>query len=152
MYRSFRFLSAATALLLLCNAAQGQSMPGVPGSGSGGTGDERWCSAWWDLATVQSFDAGTIVCVRVMGPKNVFVRLLPKTGDPQTSIGVIGGLRNVPQNSAIAVTLGEAQNDVRQISVHGCASAFNVPIPDNLSDGTIKISGVSQVTSEQECR
>ena len=142
------------SIVATASGAQDRVLSGVAGSEAGGSQENRWCAAWWDLPAPMSFSAAEIVCVNVLASKNtnVLVRLLPKDSSPQNAAGIVGGIRQVPQNGAIRVPLTKDYADVRQISVHGCKAAFNTTLPNESSDGALIITGVSIVQEPAQCR
>ena len=85
-----------------------------------------------------SFKKGDKLLIKLDGTaENVVVRLLPSSGDPGTSIGIEGKTRKVPVDKAITVTLEHDHSGIKQISVHGGQSAWNIPLGANNGNASI---------------
>ncbi|MDJ0629194.1 MAG: hypothetical protein QNJ44_13130 [Rhodobacter sp.] len=134
--------------------AQVNVLPGIPGSGTGGVDDNRWCAAWWDLLQTSDFAAGDSVCINVLALENdsILVRLLHQDGTAGSAAGIVGGIRQIPQNNAVLVPLTRPYLGIRQISVHGCKWAFGSPLPNDSDIGRLTITGASVVFDAAQCQ
>lgn len=80
----------------------------------------RWGSGWLDLATTTNFMRGDRLRLKIGGTADkILVRLLPKGGSPDSSVGIIGGAIIVPENRIVEVVLDTDRKEIIQISVHG---------------------------------
>jgi len=80
----------------------------------------KWGSGWLDIAPPIDFTKGEhLKLVIGGGADKILVRLLPKGALPDTSVGLIGGVINVPKSRIVEITLPEDRKQVVQISVHG---------------------------------
>lgn len=130
-----------TAALLATFAAAAQTVDGATGSGSGA----GWQAGWLDLKAPQSFKKGDKLTIKVDGSaENVLVRLLPVSGDASTSVGLEGKTRKVPGDRVLTVTLERDHPNVKQISVHGGASAWGTSLGAN--NGAVTIVSIERVT------
>lgn len=88
------------------------------------TGDigssSRWGSGWLDLATPLHLRTGDRLRLRIGGgASKVLVRLLPRGTSPDSSVGIIGGPIEVPEDKTVEVLLDTERQEIVQISVHG---------------------------------
>jgi hypothetical protein len=102
-------------LLAIPSTVSAQTLlAGAPGSSS------QWGSGWISFAPAVDFAKGEHLKLLIGGSADkILVRLLPKAASPDTSVGLIGGVINVPKSRIVEVTLPEDRKQVVQISVHG---------------------------------
>ncbi|MEX0368599.1 MAG: hypothetical protein AB3N22_21265 [Ruegeria sp.] len=150
--RRLRDFIGAAAFTAAAFAVHAEMLPGSPGKAAGGTEPNRWCAAWWEFPVSKSFPAGTELCVRVVGQNSVLVRLLPEGSNPSDLVGIAGGVRQVPQNGAISVSLSQKYDRVVQISVHGCDVAWGYVLPENSSSNSVSIASVDLVSNQSQCQ
>src|ERR1035441_6711510 len=97
------FISLAILFLLaLPGAVSAQTLAGATGSSS------QWGSGWLVLASPVDFARGEHLKLLIGGSADkILVRLLPKGASPDTPVGIIGGVVNVPKSRIVEVTLPE---------------------------------------------
>lgn len=122
MARPVRSLGPALALLLLAAASPAwQTLGGTIGA------SKHFGSGWIDLAKVANFHRGDMLRLRVGGTaEQIVVRLAAKGDDPNDPAGVDGGMKTVPPNRIVVVTLEDNHENVKQISVHGGPNPWGV--------------------------
>lgn len=80
----------------------------------------RWDSGWIDFISPERFQSGDIIRIRIGGSaKKVLVRLLGKGQSPDSSVGIVGGSRDVPGDRWIEVKMEYDRDSIIQLSVHG---------------------------------
>ena len=109
------FISLAILFpLALAGAVSAQTLAGATGSSS------QWGSGWLDLAPPVDFAKRQHLKLSIGGTADkILVRLLPKGTSPDTTVGIISGVINVPKSRIVEVTIPEDRKQVVQISVHG---------------------------------
>jgi len=135
--RTAGFLAAA---FLSAITASAQSIQGAPGEAAG----ERWQSSWLDLKPPMTFKRGEKLRLRLEGDaENVVIRLLPSGSQPTSADGVDGGVRKVPANRILEITLERDHPSVRQISVHSGREVWERPLGGN--NGKARLISVDRV-------
>lgn len=108
----------------------------------------QWSSGWCDFSTPVAFKKGERLRLAVGGAATkVIVRLLPKGGDPNTTIGVIPTPFTVPQDRFLVVTVPSDAPTIIQISVHGGKSPWG-QYPLGVGNGPATISGVERLPAQ----
>lgn len=108
----------------------------------------QWGSGWCDFSTPVAFKKDARLRLAVGGSATkVIVRLLPKGGDPNTTIGVIPTPFTVPQDRFLVVTVPSDAPAIIQISVHGGKSPFG-QYPLGVGNGPATISGVERLPAQ----
>ena len=108
----------------------------------------QWGSGWCDFSTSVAFKKGERLRLAVGGSATkVIVRLLPKGGDPNTTIGVISTPFTVPSDRFLVVTMPSAAPAIIQISVHGGKSPWG-QYPLGAGNGPATISGVERLPAQ----
>jgi hypothetical protein len=104
------------ALLMfgLPNRLVAETLAGTIGSSS------EWGSGWLLLGPPIDFAKGDHLKLLVGGSATkVIVRLLPKGGSPDSTVGIVGGPVDVPKSRVVEIVLPNDRPQVIQISVHG---------------------------------
>ena len=111
-------------------------------AGSKGTdAGEGWQSAYLNLAPRRDFRVGDRLRIRLLGSaKQVLVRLLPYGTPPEKDDGIEGGIRVVPGDKTIEVTLTTGHSNISQISVHAGHSAWKTDLGTN--NGTVTLVSI----------
>jgi hypothetical protein len=101
-------------LLALPCPVNAQVLAGATGSSS------QWGAGWLDLAPPVDFAKGDRLKLFIGGSATkVVVRLLPRGAPPDTSVGIIADVIDVPRSRIVEITIPEYRKQVVQISVHG---------------------------------
>jgi hypothetical protein len=138
MTNTFKFIVPSTfALALICGFLATAETGGRLLSGDIGV-SSRWRSGWLDLDTVTDFQKGDRLEIEIGGTaQRILVRLLPKGESPDESIGIIGGVVEVPVDRRVTVTIPDTWKDVVQISVHGGPNPWNRGLGHNNGPATL---------------
>ncbi len=108
-------------ILCVC-VAFAQTLVGRTGSAAG----DDWQSSWLDIKPSITFKNSETLRLKVEGDaENVVVRLLPEQSDPTSPDGIEGGVRKVPADRVLVITLTRDHLNVKQISVHAGRLAFD---------------------------
>lgn len=114
-----RVCSIFISLAIVCSVALPATVCAQTLSGATGSSSE-WGSGWLVLAPPVDFAKGEHLKLFIGGSADrILVRLLPKGASPDTSVGIIPGVVNVPKSRIVEVTLPEDRKQIVQISVHG---------------------------------
>jgi len=138
MKKRLSFFSALAYLFFLSYAyAFAQPIAGHFGSLSG----PGWYSSWLVIDQPRNFNTGDQLNIQLAGnAQNVIVRLLPVGAAPDRPVGIVGGIRRVPEGGMLTVVLDRAYTNVGQISVHSGTGAWQYQFDPN--NGNIDISSV----------
>lgn len=105
-------------------------------------------SGWCDFSTPVAFKKGERLRLAVGGSaKKVIVRLLPKGGDPNTTLGVIPTPFTVPPDRFLVVTVPSDAPAIIQISIHGGKNPWG-QYPLAAGNGAATISGVERLPAQ----
>ena len=108
--RSTIFISLVTLVFVALPASvSAQTLAGPTGSSS------QWGSGWLDLAPPVNFAKGEHLKLFIGGSaEKIVVRLLAKGNSPDSSVGVIPGVVNVPKSRIVEVTIPDDRKQVVQ--------------------------------------
>ncbi len=117
-----RIGSVGVAVMLFAGVTFAQVLVGRTGSAAG----DNWQSSWLDIKPSITFRKGETLRIKLRGDaENVLVRLLPEPSDPTSPDGIEGGVRKVPADRILVITLTRDHPNVKQISVHAASLAFD---------------------------
>lgn len=136
------WIPISPATLDLTQPARAETLVGTSGKGAGA----GWVAAWIDLSQPAAFSNGEAVRLRVSGARWVRVRCLPvgASPPPPKELGIEGGVREVPENGGLHITLGSDHPRVEQIAVHAGASAASFQMVLAIAGVAISIGVFSQ--------
>lgn len=128
------------AVLLLYTNANADKLNGPIDSKS----RPGWQASWMNLEPPINFKKGERLRLMFQGTaKNMVVRLLPQGALPDTSTGIVGGVRTAPENKTLEVILPEDRPSVVQISIHAGPKAWDIELgPKN---GHATLTGIDRV-------
>jgi|GEM_PF-6555824 len=114
-------------------------------AGSKGTvAGDGWQSAYLNLAPRRDFRVGDRLRIRLHGSaRKVLVRLLPYGRPPAKDDGIEGGIRVVPGDKTIEVTLTTGHSNISQISVHAGHYAWETDLGTN--NGTVTLDSIEYI-------
>ncbi|MCK5061848.1 hypothetical protein KAR28_04825 [Candidatus Parcubacteria bacterium] len=114
MKKSILILAIGAILFLFCMNVSAQSLDGYYDASS------RWGSGWLDLRQPTTLEPGTCFRFTIGGTASkVLIRFLRVDDDPNRPVGIVGGIRNVPESREIIIKLSRRFPNTKQISVHG---------------------------------
>jgi len=133
-----RAIALSITLAAGASVASAEQLVGTPGASA------RWGSGWIDLDQGIDLKKGDHLRLKVGGTANkVLVRFLDDLNRADDPVGVEGGIRDVPKDRVVEVTLAEDHPRVKQISVHGGSRAWNWSFPGD--NGPAALEAVERV-------
>lgn len=118
--------------------ASAQSLDGCYLDGYYGA-STRWGSGWLDLRQPTTFESDTCLHFTIgETASRILIRLLRVDDDPNSAVGFVGGIHDVPDSREVVVKLSRRFANIKQISVHGGPKAFHFDLGHKNGPATLE--------------
>ncbi|WP_289020387.1 hypothetical protein [Desulfobacter postgatei] len=112
----------------------------------GKSAGDGWQNAYLNLVPRRDFRVGDHLIIKLLGSaKQVLVRFLPDGTPPDQDDGIEGGIRAVPDNKTIEVTLTTEHFDISQISIHAGHYAWDTDL--GAQNGTVSLVSIKYISA-----